>query len=1019
MPEQMCSRCGLLATLAGALLAATLLSMPAAALDPAKPFHRFFSQEWSVESGLPQITALNLVEDREGYLWVATQGGLARFDGHRFSVHTLADTPALHTNMVVRLWLDRDGRLWVGTGKNVARLDPDGFRAIPFTDRDGDAVNAFGEDAEGRLYVGGEHLYRYGDGQLRPVSGWHGAAYSMQRLGPRLWIGGRGRLHWREGSRSGELALPASLDGVPIRHLAWSDGRLWLGTAAGLYRLDGDEVRRFPLQLPAESSPDIHSLIAIGPDQLWVGTVGMLHRITGGRVAERIGSDQPGGGATVISGFQDSHGGVWLGTQSAGLRYVWDAPAERYSLEDGLPDPTTWSLLPVEAGLLIGSGAGLGIFGDDGYRSLVPGSALPQPVAYTLLEDQAGRTWVGTRAGLARFEPGFTQQRDFAELAHLQVNGLYQDTDRAVWVASSGGLYRIDGNDRAERQDGRGGMPESRVRFLLEHADGGFWVGSENGLFHRRPDGAFERAPGALGAAFVTVVLPLSDGRHVVGSFDSGLFVGSADGDRWTPLGIEEGLPNLGVFHLTEHDGRLVVAHIQGVYRIPLDALPGGERSGARLPIELVFQDPGADPRRQRVRCCNGAGNAKGAWWNGSLWLPSVNGVVRVALDDARRSLLPRPLIEEVIHGQRRLPARGAVQIEGGSRDLSIRYTAIDFQDARLLRFRYRLAGFDRDWVMAEERRMAIFTNVPAGRYRFEVQAAHGNESWGSPATVELEVPAHFVETTTFYALLGLATLLTLYAAFRWREQRHRRLRQRLEALVADRTGALIQLNERLEVANRALAEASLTDTLTGLRNRRFMLEQVPATLAHHLRRHGNDCDGLVIGFMLFDIDHFKRVNDSHGHSVGDEVLRRVADVLRSSIREGDLLARWGGEEFLIVLNGVHAAELGRVAERLRAGVGRHASQGEVPMQITCSTGWTSYPWPGHRLPPQAWSAVLELADFALYRAKAQGRDCSVGARITTTPPEPLPEPLSAAILEQWQADGLVAIVGRRVEAQA
>jgi diguanylate cyclase (GGDEF)-like protein len=1012
MAEHKRACCWLLALLAG-------LSSPAGALEPDKPFHRFFSQEWSVESGLPQITALDLVEDRDGYLWVATQGGLARFDGQRFSVHTLADTPALHTNLMFRLWLDRDGRLWVGTGRNVARLGPDGFHDVPFSDRDSDAVNAFGEDAEGRLHVGGEHLYRYRDGQLHPVSGWHGPAYSLLRLGPRLWIGSRGRLHWREGSQTGELALPDALDGVPIRHLAWSDGSLWLGTAEGLFRLDGDELQPFPLPLPAEASRDIHSLVAVGPTQLWVGTVGLLHRIAGGQAIERIGSDQPGGAATVISGFQDSHGGVWLGTDSAGLRYVWNAPAERYSLEDGLPDPTTWSLLPVEAGLLIGSAAGLGVFSDAGYRSLVAGSALPQPVAYTLLEDRAGRTWVGTRAGLARFERDFARQRQFAELAHLQVNGLYQAPDQAVWVGSSGGLHRIDPGDRVQRYDDGVRMPPSRVRFLLEHADGGFWIGTENGLFRRHPDGAFAREPGPVGSAFVTSVLQLSDRRYVVGSFDGGLFVGSADGRQWTRLGIEQGLPNLGVFHLAEHGGRLVVAHIQGVYRIPLDALPGGAQVRARLPIELVFQDPGADPRQQRVRCCNGAGNAKGAWWNGSLWLPSVNGVVRVALDDARRSLLPRPLIEEVIHGQRRLPARGVVQIEGGSRDLSIRYTAIDFQDARLLRFRYRLDGFDRDWVMAEERRLAIFTNVPAGRYRFEVQAAHGNESWGSPATVDIEVPARFVETSAFFALLGVAGLLALYAAFRWREQRHRRLRQRLEALVADRTGALIKLNERLELANRALAEASLTDALTGLRNRRFMLEQVPATLAHHLRRHGDDGDGLVIGFMLFDIDHFKQVNDSHGHSAGDEVLRRVADVLRSSIREGDLLARWGGEEFLIVLNGVHAAELGRVAERLRAGVGRHASQGELPMPITCSAGWTSYPWPDHRLPPPAWSAVLELADFALYRAKAQGRDCSVGARITTAPPGPLPEPLSAAILEQWQADGRVEIVGARVEAQA
>ena len=235
---------------------------------------------------------------------------------------------------------------------------------------------------------------------------------------------------------------------------------------------------------------------------------------------------------------------------------------------------------------------------------------------------------------------------------------------------------------------------------------------------------------------------------------------------------------------------------------------------------------------------------------------------------------------------------------------------------------------------------------------------------WSSAST---ESALSFDESLWLSLALGALLLALLY---RWRLQSLVRRRLDLEKLVAERTDALTLANERLE-------QASYTDPLTGLRNRRYLLSQLPQDLGFYQRKEppGFGKDHILL-FALVDIDHFKRINDRYGHGGGDRVLQQFSALLTEQVRVGDYVTRWGGEEFLIVSRPLLREHAAAYASRICKAVAAHAFDAgdATPLRISCSVGYSEYPL--CEAPPELnWEDLIELADRALYHVKAAGRD--------------------------------------------
>ena len=975
---------------AGCWLLAALLwlaALPTAAMDPAKAFHHYVHDAWSIEQGLPQITVLALAQDADGYLWVGTQAGLARFDGVQFTGYQPQNRPEIPGMLVQALLLDRRGRLWIGTYKGMTVYNDGVFAPVPAADPERFPsldVQALAETADGRVLAATQHgVFEQRGGALVPLAGLEAPAVSLLVHGSTLLVGGRGRLTRRDAEgRVTPLPLPGALDGAVVTELLHAQGRLWAGTSLGLWWQD-EAGWRPATGHPALAHSPVEMLLQDRDRNLWVGLADGLARFRDGALAEFVAAGEPGAVRSVLAGYEDHEGNLWLGTRWDGLARLWNGWTRRYSTAEGLHEPTVWSLArdPDGRRLWVGTNDGLALFEDGRFRQVVPGDRLPHPHAYTLLPEADG-VWIGTRRGLAWLdhERGLVRPSAFRALDGTQVNGLLRDADGTLWLATFQGLYRW--RDGVLRHYGEAdGLTDRRARLLRRTREGSLLLGTQGGLF--RLDG--ERLvpvglhTGLPADADITAIHQLADGRLVVGTLAEQVFL-EHEG-RWHTFAQDQGMPVNSPFVFAEdHAGFLWIGGIRGVQRVPLDdfaALIEG-----RLPAlrgEMLMNERGDRHAGQKGYCCNGAGNAKGFIEQGVLWLPSRGGVVAMDTAGIRKNPVVPPVHVERVHHSGSWHDAAAIagqRLPADARDLAFGFTVLSFQDPLSTRLRYRLHGYDQEWKELEDpaRRSANYTNLPPGSYRFEVQGANNAGIWNpAGATLAFGLQRQVWETRWFFFLMVGLALLLVYAAFRWQLRALHRQRAELAHQVRERTAELQQVN-------RQLREASHTDPLTRLRNRRYLADQLPADLAFYdreARGAGSVADGMVIVFALVDIDHFKQVNDIHGHASGDALLAGFAGLLQTLVRTGDYLVRWGGEEFLLVFRPMASDQLATIGERICGAVRSHGFDigSGTPLHLTASVGFAEYPLFRDPSGGLDWQQMVELADQALYWVKRHGRD--------------------------------------------
>jgi diguanylate cyclase (GGDEF)-like protein len=954
---------------------------PALALDPAKEFDHYVSNSWSIEQGLTHISGLAISQDPQGYLWVGTQAGLARFDGHRFTAYTPETSPGLPGAFINSLLTDSKGRLWVGSYKGLARWQDGAFvQILPAADEVSTlapSIQALAETAEGEVLVAaGDALWRVDGEQLRLQLSLPTPARALWIEGSDTWVGSIGGVQRvLAGTEPQWMAFPPEVRNAATRSVLRAHGRMWAGTSEGLMVL-GEAGWERASEFPELSQMPIEALRLDRNGNLWIAELAHLTRVRPDGSVERVVRE--GGGLSIRAMFEDREGNLWLGSQWSGLTRMRNGWTRRFGQSHGLTTPLLWSVAQgLDGGLWVGSDDGLLRFEDGRFSTIVAGSQLPHPSAYTL-RVEPGRVWVGTRHGLAVYEDGRAQQpARYEPMAALQINGILRDREGVLWFATSNGVFREDA-DGLRRFGDAEGLSDPRARFLLQLADGRLLVGTQGGLREWKGErfGAFEGGPGLPEGSDVTALHELPDGVLLAGTLSERLYLHA--GGRWLELGRDLGMPANAAFFLSHDERWLWLGGIRGIGRVPLEDLrrfASGEIE--RVRGEMLLNERGDRRGGQKGFCCNGAGNAKGLHVGGSLWAPSRDGLVALDTGDVQMPELPPPtLIERVrVAGEWRLrPQDEPLQLPVQARDLGFEFTAISFYEPRSLGFRYRLLGYHEDWREPDQagQRVVSYTNLPGGDYRFEVQGSTLEGIWSESAALDLSIAPRFTETVGFVFTVIAALGLLAWLGYRLQRHRYRARALALEALVQQRTADLAEANQRL-------SEASLTDPLTGLRNRRYLSTQVPKDISFYAREHGSPkpMEQRVLLFALADIDHFKRINDTHGHAAGDRVLQQFAEILQALVRIGDYVARWGGEEFVLVFRPMPVEFLPVLGERLRAAVANHDFDigTGTPLKVTCSIGLCQYPLMPGSGGSLDWEHLLELADRALYRIKREGRN--------------------------------------------
>ena len=904
---------------------------------------------WSVEAGLPQISVTAIAQDNEGFLWLGTQNGLARFDGVQFEVFNTANTPQISSNLITALHFDKLGRLWIGSVNGMMRYQHGQFTRLDNSSPMQGEVSSFAEQPDGSILIGGRQLYRWHNDQLQIVSGHQGPVFQLSQQGDILYIGGQdgfailreGEYHWH--------AKPADLPALQITELAIEDSVVYLGTTTGLYSVANNNWQSIPLSERQGDEPRIELLYTDAQQRLWVADHTHTYLIEQGRVT-RIdyvkGKHQDF--VWIESMLQDKHNHLWFGSRTHGLKRLRQPPTQRFSTQQGLSDPYTWAVEPWQQHLLVGTRTGLSLLKYGKFQSLSANQQLPNPFVYSLLSD-GDTLWVGTRAGLTALDrETLAWRQNYSSISHLLVTTMVRQQDR-LWVGTNGGLYYLQQDTLSQDR-----LPEelqrAKIRSLLVDKQNHLWVGTENGLYLGSDSGFMSVLDTPLSGSFISVIKQFSDGAYLIGSFDQGFIYGAPG--QWQWFNQSNGLPGNGVMHVEKVDNHIVVSNFQGLYRVNYPALAEGKLEQ----LYMLVDDRRPEADTDSHRCCNGAGSSKGVSHQGRLWYPTLDGIVSLPLQQLiHLSEVPLPVVSALFAADKKYPGN-VVALPADSRDWRIRYTAPFYVQASSLQFRYQLQGYDANWVNANHRREAFYTNLPPGKYRFLLQVKNAADyRWSDTAEMAITLQPYWYESWYARSIFFILIILALWALYRWRLSALAKAQLQLEQQVAERTQALHEANQKLQ-------QLSMQDALTGLHNRHYVDSNMRQILARAERANA------PLTLALLDLDHFKRVNDKLGHQVGDAILRQVADIVRHNCRSTDHLVRWGGEEFLLILE--HSADVPQLLQRLLAAMRSQPwPYREVLNQLTGSVGAVSF------APTADWQQQLQLADQALYWVKQHGRD--------------------------------------------
>lgn len=924
---------------------------------------------WGTEHGLPSNIVLDIAQTGDRYLWLASYQGLVRFDGVEFRTFTEADIPGLASSSFWSVTVDRDGALWAATeNAGIVRRDSRGWRT--FTSRDGlanDRVTAMHVGPDGSLWVGtGGSVSRIRDGkvtrlpQLPPDPDGRQAVVTAIASAPGdgLWIGtvAGGLLRHQDGSYS-RITTADGLgdDRITALHCE-ADGTLWVGAyGSGLTRIHGDSIVRLPVGTPVPPQR-VNDMLRSRDGTLWLAADNGVFRVEDGAaraVWQRDGTGVP----QAESLFEDAEGSLWIGSRQSGLFRLREPSARSVGTADGLPHALVYAATGDGAGgEWIATQGGVLHRTPRGNRLFTRAAgALRDDISRDIMRDRSGQVWVATNGGLTLLGHDGEMARTFTTrdgLVDDRVRTLAEGRDGTLWIGTLNGLAALrDG--RFTSYGPADGLTDAYILSVTEDSRGTLWVGTQTGGLFRKTAAGFVQGPAPLTGQAVFRVSESPDGTLWAGSARG---LARVRGDSVRLFTTLDGLPGNASFQaLDDGEGQLWLTGPWGIGRVSiaqLDAVAEG-RLGA-----VTFKQLGRDDGLP----AHDASSISRAWLGPDrvLRIPTPAGLGLLDPELIHPNTVPPPAHVELVLADG-VPlgddvdifsAAPSLETGPGTRKLEFRFTAPSFVAPTLIRFRYQLEPFDDGWVDGGTQRVAHYTSLRPGHYTFRVQARNEDGVWSEhAAAVELNLLPYFWQTHWFAALVVLALAAIAFGAHRMRV-----------------------LAVASHVREETLREASLRDELTGLYNRRGLLELADQQmrLAERERR------GFTLVFV--DMDGMKRINDTFGHQQGDQAIVDAAAQLRATFRASDVIGRLGGDEFAVIVPDApgsasegappavasSTAEVAAACERLAEAVSRHNATANRPYRLALSVGASRFD-PDE---PVSMEVLLDSADREMYAQK-------------------------------------------------
>ncbi|WJG08504.1 ligand-binding sensor domain-containing diguanylate cyclase [Aliiglaciecola sp. LCG003] len=1002
-------------------------------------------QRIALEQGLSQENVSTAFQDSEGFMWFGTQEGLNRYDGYQFKVFTYSsrnkeslssdwiyhivepqknklwvgtrgginvfdkasqtfksyrhdpEQPGTVSNDIVRfLFVSSTNVIWIGTDGGLNRYNPltDDFTYVPLSDNTIEAILSITEDASGNLWVASSNSgvvkinpdtleVLIDGGTLDTLTGTSLSAAKTLLVDSqqRLWIGGLGigvKVITPPNAEQTEFDVwsPAILEKETVSHVYQDKAnKVWLATDNGLYRMQPDRESFLHIKNEKQnpyslSDNQLNYLYQDRGNVFWVGSIKGLNKwntATSNFDHIRVGADKDKSLAgSYINTFHDGAAGkLWIGSLS------------------GL------DLLDVESGNIVHLN-----HQPDNLNSLLSDKVM------ALYSDNGDELYIGYQdKGMSklntktmRFTHYESDKLNPQTLGAPGVTAIEPAGNNKLWVGTFGGglnLFDIQTqtftrykHDKTNLQT----LSTNRVLSVLRARNGLIWVGTWGGglnIFNPTTATAMriksdQGSPNELGSNEIWSIFEDSKDNIWIGTRGGGVVKLSAENRKVGNFQFErisryEGLPSSNVFGILEDSsGLLWLSTNRGLTKL--------------------------DPETKELLNFDSSHGLQGNEFNAGAYYQSADGKLYFGGTNGVTSFFPEKIspnkhippvvltkfqkLNEVFSIDASGNDHSNIQISHKDYLIAFEFAGLDFASPSNNRYLYKLEGFDNNWIEAGDIRKATYTNLPAGQYLFRVKASNNDGIWNEQgvdvALTVLPAPWYSWWAYTIYAGFALGLLYWIYRSYLNKLEKEANYRQELELEVKSRT---VELRE----ANEQLLNASVTDQLTGLHNRRYLnniIEQQCASVFREFEENlvTGRCtadSGPRLFFLMFDLDGFKPINDTYGHDAGDKVICQVSDLLKLVCRKSDTVIRWGGDEFLIMGRVEEVSEIELLAERLRSKISGFGFDINLKqkMHLSCSIGYSMYPFSHHYPDSLSWEQVHLLADNALYKSKEGGRN--------------------------------------------
>jgi signal transduction histidine kinase/ligand-binding sensor domain-containing protein len=753
----------------------------------------YFMRVWQAESGLPQNKVTAVMQTRDGYLWVGTYSGLARFDGMRFTIFDNKNTPEMHSSRVTSLFESDDGTLWIGhengevTTCKDGKFQPVEIRAAWASRK----IYGITTDAAGDVWLLNEAglLARVRDGLvLSPQTGKAAKLLSLTRsANGDIWVARDGRLSVLEHGQLRDVPFDEPITNTYVQGICASrDGGLWvssdkqirkwkdnhwvqdLGAAPWLSSpltyltetQNGTLVAAtantgFFLLFPGTDEQPLHlnhfngfeadwitSAMEDREGNLWLGTGGNgLIEMRPSNI-QTVAPPDHWRDHALLSVYPRANGELWIGTEGAGVYCYQNGDWTNFGYTNFIGNSYVWSVAEDSARQLFVSTWGAGLFMRDGdHFKFAPGLeqvTLPMP---SLLAARDGGLWVGTSAGLLRYQNGKTNWFTEADGKPLRdVRAIAEDGKGVVWFGMAGNGLACLENGRICQFRQTNGLSSDYIDCLHFDEDGTLWIGTFGGGLCRLKHGVFSVIDRGQG-------LP----NNVIADIED-------DGN--------------GFFWMSSHGGiiRASKAELN-------DCADGKIR-------EVRFLTYGVNDGMPTIECSEGVQPAGCKTSDGRLWFSTTKGLVVINPNVVKVNQLPPPMaLEELlVDGESVTNAASPLQISPGHSRFEFHYTGLSLVAPEKVQFKYRIEGLEKDWVNAGTKRVANYSFLPPGNYTFHVIACNNDGIWNeSGVSLPFTLLPHFWQTWWFRVLAGL-TVLVAASGTVWFDVR-RRMSRRLEKL--------------------------------------------------------------------------------------------------------------------------------------------------------------------------------------------------------------------------------------------